>query len=255
MKLNLALLSIMAGLSSTIHAQMTTPVPIDRLDKNDSLLVILDLQVGLYDLVRDFDPTVYRNNIIAHSAIGKLFDLPVVMTTSAQQDGHWFLIRHTQGPNGPLPKEILEMYPHAPLIMRQGEVDAWDNSDFQAAVRAANKSQIILAGIVTDVCTTFAALSLRASGYSVWANVEASGTTSALVAGAANRRMQQAGVNLASLFSIVCDLMRDWRDTPGSAQVLPWLDQYFPVYGFVARGHGTAVENGTLVPGEEQLLG
>ena len=56
------------------------------------------------------------------------------------------------GPNGPLPKEVLEMYPDAPLVKRQGEVDAWDNTDFQAAVRAANKSQIIMAGIVTDVC-------------------------------------------------------------------------------------------------------
>ncbi|MCJ1404181.1 hypothetical protein MMC11_007406 [Xylographa trunciseda] len=244
MKLNLTFLSTFAGLSSTIYAQMATTVPFDRLNKNDALLVILDLQVGLYDLVRDFDPTIYRNNIIAHAAIGKLFDLPVVMTTSAQQ-----------GPNGPLPKEILEMYPNAPLIMRQGEVDAWDNTDFQAAVRAANKSQIILAGIVTDVCTTFAALSLRSEGYSVWANVEASGTTTHLVADTANLRMMQAGVNLVSLFSIVCDLMRDWRNTPGSAQVLPWLDQYFPVYGFVARGHGAAIENGTLIPGEQQLLG
>jgi nicotinamidase-related amidase len=79
--------------------------------------------------------------MIAHSAVGKLFDIPVIMTTSAQQ-----------GPNGPLPKEILDMYPDAPLIRRQGEVDAWDNVEFKAAVRAANKSQIIMAGIVTDVC-------------------------------------------------------------------------------------------------------
>lgn len=44
------------------------------------------------------------------------------------------------------------MYPDAPLIKRQGEVDAWDNADFRDAIRAANKSQIIMAGIVTDVC-------------------------------------------------------------------------------------------------------
>lgn len=44
------------------------------------------------------------------------------------------------------------MHPDAPFIHRQGEVNAWDNPDFQAAVIAANKSQIILGGIVTDVC-------------------------------------------------------------------------------------------------------
>ena len=56
------------------------------------------------------------------------------------------------GPNGPLPQEILDMYPDAPLIQRQGEVNAWDNAEFRDAIRATNKSQVIMAGIVTDVC-------------------------------------------------------------------------------------------------------
>ena len=75
------------------------------------LLLILDLQVGLYGVARDWDPTLYRQNIMAHAEIGKLFNLPVIMSTSADT-----------GPNGPLPKEMLEMYPNAPLIRRQGEV-------------------------------------------------------------------------------------------------------------------------------------
>ena len=49
------------------------------------MLLILDLQIGLYQLARDFDATLYRDNMIAHSAIGQIFDIPVVMTTSAQQ--------------------------------------------------------------------------------------------------------------------------------------------------------------------------
>jgi hypothetical protein len=48
------------------------------------MVLILDLQVGLYQLVRDWDATLYRDNMIAHAAIGKLFDIPVVMTTSAE---------------------------------------------------------------------------------------------------------------------------------------------------------------------------
>ncbi|KAI9734382.1 MAG: hypothetical protein M1834_002489 [Cirrosporium novae-zelandiae] len=165
------------------------------------------------------------------------------MTTSAQQ-----------GPNGPLPKQILDMYPNATLIKRQGEVDAWDNADFRAAVRATGKKQIIMAGITTDVCTAFLALSLRAEGYSVWANIEASGTTTPLIRDASNLRMQAAGVQLVSLFSIVCDLMRDWRNTPGSAEVLPWLNQYYPVYGYLAANHLAAIENGSIIPGEIGLI-
>jgi hypothetical protein len=43
------------------------------------------------------------------------------------------------------------MHPNAPFIKRQGEVNAWDNSDFRAAVKATGKQQVIMAGIVTDV--------------------------------------------------------------------------------------------------------
>jgi len=215
----------------------------ERLNKNDSMLLVVDIQVGLSQLVRDITTAEYRNSILAHSALANLFDLPVVLTTSADT-----------GPNGPMYQEIIEMHPNAPFIHRQGEVDAWDNLDFQAAVKAANKSQIILAGITTDVCTTFLALSLRQAGYSVWANTEASGTFNNKLARDANRRMELAGVNLMGTFAIVCDLMRDWRDVPGSAEVLPYLDIYQSEYSITARSHGFAVENGTLVPGEQQIL-
>lgn len=168
------------------------------------------------------------------------------------------------------------MYPNAPLIQRQGEVDAWDNAEFRAAIEATGKKQIIVAGIVTDVCTytipifslsrpcilihplagtTFLALSLRDAGYSVWANVEALGTTTEFIRDVSNDRMARAGVQLVSLFSIVCDLMRDWRDSPGSPEVIPWLAKWYPVYGMLAQEHGGAILNGTIVPGEDTVLG
>ncbi|KAI9778088.1 MAG: hypothetical protein M1839_008392 [Geoglossum umbratile] len=134
------------------------------------------------------------------------------------------------------------MYPGAPYIKRQGEVDAWDNPDFRAAVKATGKKQVVLAGIVTEVCkllfrimvgserliskgTAFLALSLREAGYDVWANTDASGTFTPELAADANRRMEAAGVHLMGMFGIAMDLMRDWRNTPGSAEVLPFLNK------------------------------
>jgi hypothetical protein len=61
-------------------------------------------------------------------------------------------------------------------------------------------------------------------------------------------------VQLVSLFSIVCDLMRDWRNTPGSLEVLPYLDKYMPNYGYLARGHAAAIGNGSVIPGEAGLI-
>jgi hypothetical protein len=148
-------------------------------------------------------------------------------------------------------REIRQMYPKAPLVQRQGQVNAWDSEEFRDAIRATNKSQVILAGITTDVCTTFLALSLRDAGFSVWANMEASGTTTELIRDVSNDRMRDAGVQVVSLFSIVCELMRDWRNKPGAAEIYPWLGKYYPAAGYMARGHAAAISNGTIQPGEE----
>ncbi|PBP28475.1 hypothetical protein BUE80_DR000508, partial [Diplocarpon rosae] len=207
-----------------------TSVPFVRLNKTDAVLLIVDHQIGLTELVRDYSVVEYRNNVLAHAALGNLFDLPTILTTSAET-----------GPNGALPKEIIavsetpadvdvckanarEMHPTAPYIKRNGEVDAWDNAEFRAAVKATGKTQVILAGIVTEVCTSFLALSLRAEGYDVWANTDASGTFTDKLAADANARMAAAGVHLLGMFAITMDLMRDWRNTPGAAEVLPFLD-------------------------------
>ncbi|KAF2104795.1 Isochorismatase hydrolase [Rhizodiscina lignyota] len=222
----------------------TQPYKFERLDADKAILLIVDHQLGLLQLVKDYTTAEFRNNILAHAELGKLFNLPVVMTTSAET-----------GPNGPLPKEITEMYPDAPFIKRNGEVNAWDNPDFRAAVEATGRRQIILGGIVTEVCTMFLALSLREAGYSVWANTEASGTATPKLAEDANRRMEGAGVHLTGLFGVSMFLMKDWRNTPGTEEVLPFLDKYFPAYGIVARAHGSAKQSGDIVPGELPLLG
>lgn len=42
------------------------------------------MQVGLYSLGRDYDAIVYRNAMYAQAELGRVFDLPVVMTTSSE---------------------------------------------------------------------------------------------------------------------------------------------------------------------------
>lgn len=128
-----------------------------RIDKDKATLLVVDHQVGLFELVQDINPIEFRNNIVAHAELGVLFNLPTILTTSAetgelQRYPHILcLTAFYSGPNGPLPKEITRLHPNATFVRRNGEVDAWSNEEFRAAVKATNKSQIILAGITTDV--------------------------------------------------------------------------------------------------------
>jgi len=66
---------------------------------------------------------------------------------------------------------------------------------------------------------------MRAEGYEVWANSDASGTFDQRVASEANDRMRAAGVTVMGIFPIAADLMRDWRSTPGVAELLPYFDK------------------------------
>ncbi|KAI0350498.1 ycaC protein [Trametes cingulata] len=212
----------------------------ERLDKDKAMLLVVDHQEGLFQLARDTPPVAFKSSILAHAALGKVFGLPTVLTSSAET-----------GPNGPLPQELLEMHPDAPFIKRNGEVNAWDNPEFRAAVEATGRSQVIIAGITTDltpatsVCTAFLALSLVDAGYAVYANSDASGTFDAKTARDANDRMRAAGVQVLSMFAVALELMRDWRNVPGTRELLPFFDKYLPEYGFLARAHDAAIASGT----------
>lgn len=65
---------------------------------------------------------------------------------------------------------------HFPLFLsRPGQINAYDNSDFVAAVKATKKKQLIVAGVVTDVCVAFLTLSLIEAGFEVFVVTDASG--------------------------------------------------------------------------------
>lgn len=74
----------------------------------------------------------------------------------------------------------------------------------------------------------------------MWANVEASGTTSELIRDISNDMMRAAGVNVVSFLHIFSDLMRSWANTPGFVELIPYLEKYYPVYGQVFRLYSAA---------------
>ena len=175
--------------------------PYVRLDKNDAAVLLVDHQTGLLSLVRDIDPDKFKNNVLALAALAKYFNLPTILTTSFEN-----------GPNGPLVPELKQMFPDAPYIARPGQINAWDNEDFVQAVKATGKKQLIIAGVVTEVCVAFPTLSALAEDFDVFVVTDASGTFNQITRDAAWDRMSQAGAQLISWFAAAGELHRDWRN-------------------------------------------
>jgi nicotinamidase-related amidase len=172
-----------------------------RLDKSQAAVLLVDHQAGLLSLVRDFGPDQFKNNVLALADLAKYFKLPTILTTSFED-----------GPNGPMVPELKEMFPDAPYIPRPGQINAWDNEDFVGAVKATGRKQLIIAGVVTEVCVAFPALSAIEEGYDVFVVTDASGTFNDVTRHSAWGRMSEAGAQLMTWFGLACELHRDWRN-------------------------------------------
>ncbi|CAO3649320.1 unnamed protein product [Mucor fragilis] len=184
-----------AALVSSVSADLY-----NRLNVNDTAFLFVDHQTGLFSLVQDYSPDSYYTNVMGLADTAKYFNVSTVLTTSRED-----------GPNGPMLPELKAMFPDSPYIPRPGQINAWDSKEFVDAVRATGKKQLVVSGIVTDVCVTFVALSAKKAGFEVFVVTDASGTFTDPVREAAWMRMQQAGVQLMNWFAVACELGRDWR--------------------------------------------
>lgn len=221
----LAVTVLFAG--SAFAAGQASGKPYVRLDVKNAACLLVDHQTGLFNIVRDYEPIQFKNNVVALAAIAKFFKLPTVFGTSLQQ-----------GPNGPLLPELLEILNDAPVIHRAGEINAWDSPQFVEAVRKTGRKQLIIAGIVTDVCVAHVALSAVAAGYEVFVVVDACGTFDETSRYAAWTRMSANGVQLLNWFSVACELQRDWRnDMQGLASL---FKEYIPAYADLISSHNNA---------------
>ena len=175
--------------------------PYKRLNKDDAVMLLVDHQAGLLSLVRDIDPDKFKNNILATADLAKYFKLPTILTTSFET-----------GPNGPIMPELKATFPDAPYIPRPGQINAWDNEDFVKAIKATGRKQLLIAGIVTEVCVGFVALSAIEAGFDVFVVTDASGTFNDIAQKSAWDRMSAAGAQLMNWFAVACELHRDWRN-------------------------------------------
>jgi len=198
------------------YAEFLTP--------DNAMLTMIDHQTGLMVGLGDEHPTVLKNNILALCNTAKAVGLPSVVTASLPD-----------GPNGPVMPEIIDIL-EAQVIEREGQINAWDSAAYRDAIKASGRNKIIMAGIVTDVCLLFPALSAAAEGFDVYAVVDASGTWNKTVQEVTVHRLAQAGVKVTTWASVLAEIMNDWRSEHGGA-LGEVLAGHTTKYGYVMNSH------------------
>jgi nicotinamidase-related amidase len=195
------------------------------IDPDDSVMLLIDHQSGLFQTVADMPMPALRNHAAALARMATLCKIPVITTASVPQ-----------GPNGPLIPEIHENAPHAQYVARKGEINAWDNPDFVKAVKATGRKTLIIAGTITSVCMAFPAIAAVHEGYKVFAVVDASGTYSKMAQEITLARIVQAGVVPMDTAAVASELQRSWHrdDAQEWAQI---YTRIFPPYQLLIESY------------------
>ena len=88
-----------------------------------------------------------------------------------------------------------------------------------------------MAGVTTDVCLVFPAISTCLEGYKVQAVLDASGSPFDLSEDMARRRMERAGVILTATNTLIAELAQDWSRPEGWQLVQVLVQEVLPRMG------------------------
>ncbi|OAI50048.1 isochorismatase [Gammaproteobacteria bacterium SCGC AG-212-F23] len=198
---------------------MTRKEYYETLTQENSALVVIDHQIGLYTGVRDIDTAELKHNITGLVKAIKIFGIPIIVTTTTES--MW----------GPMIPELRELLKEVPIIERT-TVNAWDDQRVADAIKKAGRKKLIMTGITTDVCLAFPAITAVGKGYDVYAVIDASGAFTRKQGELGVMRMAQAGVKTVGYSNVVVEILKD-NASPLAFKVYGGLDMPFAslVYG------------------------
>ncbi|MBW4475078.1 MAG: isochorismatase family protein [Stenomitos rutilans HA7619-LM2] len=194
----------------------------ERLNPKNAAMLLIDHQVGTMNFgISDLDALHLKNRTLWLAKAAKVFELPVILTTS-----------NPNGANGPLFPELIETLPGIPVIDRV-IINAWNDSKFVNAVKETGRKKLIMAGVTADVCLTFPAIDAVRDGYDVYAVMDASGTVNQYALYASMFRMSQVGVKIANTNMVIAETLADWSSQYGTALAGLYANR-LPNFGFIA---------------------
>lgn len=173
-------------------------------------VLMIDQQAGLAFGIGSTDRQLLLSNVVALAKITNAFRLPLIVSTSASKVY-----------SGPLMPAVKTVLPDAVSIERRN-MNAWEDDAVKAAIEKTGRRTLLVSGLLTEACVSFAVLSALAEGYAVSVVADTCGGITLESHSLALRRMEAAGATLTSWLQVLLELQRDWtrKETYNDARAI-----------------------------------
>ena len=178
------------------------------LSPEQCVMLLVDFQAGLAFGVESIARQTLLNNAVALARASQAFGVPVIVSTSASQVY-----------SGPLFPILQAALPGIVPIERRN-MNVWEDEAAHTAILATGRKRLLVAGLLTEACVSFPALSALREGFEVFVVGDACGGLTQAGHDLALRRMEAAGANLTSWLQVLLEFQRDWtrRETYAGAR-------------------------------------
>jgi len=181
-----------------------------RLTDDNSVLVLIDHQVGHLLTIKDIDQEELRHNVVASARAARVLGIPVILTSTAPKIF------------GPTLPELTDALPGIENIERS-IINAWEDPRIKQAIKETGRQKILFAALTTHVCLAFPSISAASEGYDTYALLDSSGTWNDTLRLSAIAQMQQAGVIISSGLAAFIEIVHD-NANPIAPKVYSALD-------------------------------
>lgn len=201
------------------NAFAQNPSP-ELLTPTNHTLVLIDHEGQMAFAVNSIDPVILRNNVGLVAGASRIFNVPTVVTTVAEQSF-----------SGPVFPEIQKFFPDNSKYVDRTTMNTWEDRNAHKAITGLKKKRIVMAGLWTSVCVVGPAMSALADGYEVFVITDASGDISAEAHDMSIQRMILAGVRPITSLQYLLELQRDWARAETYEPVNKLIMEYGGAYG------------------------
>ncbi|MEZ5863219.1 MAG: isochorismatase family protein [Geminicoccaceae bacterium] len=158
------------------------------LRRNESLLLIVDVQAGLARAVHDAAASIARLGLLLRAAA--VLDVPVIVSE-----------QYPKG-LGPTDPRLLPL-PDGTTVLPKLAFSCWREPELRAALEQAGRRQIVVAGMETHVCVLQTALDLQDAGFAVHLAADASGSRREADRALAHARLRDRGIAVVGVEMVV----------------------------------------------------